>query len=173
MGIDPVSIALITAGVTGAVGVAGAVEQNRQADKRDDAARTAADTQTQQLRNQAELEAAKRVREARLLRGAILARDSTAGDALLDQVDADLALNLGILGQNRDNALARVASGLEADLASSQRTNPLLSGLTGGLQGASAGIGIASGVTAAQAYRQQNQQPQVVFGDPTRIGVFA
>jgi hypothetical protein len=173
MAIPPLAIAAITAAVTGATAVAGAVEQNQQADKRDDAARNAADTQTAQLRKQAELEATKRVREARAIRGAILARDSVAGGTLLDQVDADLGLNLGILDQNLDNALARVASGLDADLAGSQRSNPLFAGVTGGLQGASAGIGIASGLTATQAYNQQNQQPQVVFGDPTRIGVFA
>lgn len=168
-GIDPISTGLVIAAATAAVSGAGAIEQNRQANKREDAAKKAADVQTKQLRDQAQLEASKRSREARLIRGAILARDSVAGDALLNQVDADLGLNLDILGKNLNNSLGRVTSGLDADLASIQTVNPLLSSFTGGLQGFGAGVGIGS---AFQNY--QTRQPQVVIGDPLSInGVFA
>lgn len=181
-GIPPIAIAAIAAATTGAAGIAQAVSQNQAADKQDDAARRSAEVQTKQLREQAELEAKKRVRDARTIRGAILARDSVADEALTNQVDQDLALNLDILGKNRDAAFARVASGLDAQLAETTRTNPLLAGFTGGMGGFGAGLSIGTSLQSANAYSQMypSQTPSIstqsgpVFGDPLDIrGAFA
>lgn len=155
---DPGTAALLIAATTATsagISLRNQQQQNRSARRAGDAAAEAASVQTKQIQDQASLEKMKLRNQAAMIRGRIRAAAAQAGfvndgtfQTLDEQVTTDTNLNTQIIAQNARNNIARVQSGLQADLAnlSSRISSPILSAFTGGLQGASAGLSIASGV---------------------------
>ena len=128
-------------------------QQNRSARRAGDAAAEAASVQSKQIKNQATVEKAKLRNQAEMIRGRIRAAAASSGfvndgtfQTLDEQVTTDTNLNTQIINQNVRNNIARVQSGLQADLASlsARISSPILSAFSGGLQGAATGLSIAS-----------------------------
>lgn len=136
-------------------------KQNAAAKASARAAKTGAAVQERQLTVQTQAEQRRRLLEKQrtMARIRVLGAESgfaaESGDieSLLDQADFDSSTNAEILRGNLSNNLARVRSGLDADLSSlrARIQNSLLSGLTGSLSGAAAGLQI--GQAGQQIFR--------------------
>lgn len=151
------AIALAALGIAGAA--AGGALSYEQARKQNAAAKAskrsaieAAGVESRQVRAAARQEAAARLADQQRTRAriAVLAGESgfdpASGDfsSLAEQVNTDASRNFDIIGSNESNQLARVQSGLHANLAAigSHMSNSLLSTLQGSFTGASAGLQI-------------------------------
>jgi len=165
---DPGTIALAISAASAATGAAvsaaEASARNRQtreaAEQQALEYRRAAGVQMKQVSEQASLEKARRLNEARLIasRLRVAAGESGLGyggsyQAMLRQLDYDLALNRYILSRNRQNRLRAIAAGAASQISglSVPEELPWLAGLTGGLRGAQIGLNLfASGLTVSE-----------------------
>lgn len=178
MGIEEAALAIaITSAVAGAgASYSAAQSQNRSARKARQSAQAATATKQTQLTQAAEAARLERVREAQKIRARTVIAATESGfdansgsfEALLRQNDADTSYNLGLLGANYANERALVASGLEADLArlQGQRVNPVLTSLTGGLQGFGSGLQIGTGVGQLGGPYEPNGTEEDFFHTP-------
>jgi len=146
-------------GVLGAgVGGLQASQQNRAAGRAASSARLAAQIQSRQVAEAAQLERLKAFREAELVRGRVRVAAAAAGIApdigvfntLLQQEAFDYAINQSIIERNAQNQIASVLSGGAANIAQirSQMQNPFLSGLSGAIQGAQTGLAIGGAINS-------------------------
>lgn len=156
---DPVTAAVVIGGLTAATSAVQASQQNDAAKDAEKAQRRAAATQTKQLEDAATVEREKRIQEQRRISARLrvaagesgLSLGSGTSLALQNQTESDLDRNLGLIDQNLENQSLRVQSGAEANIASLQSSlqNPLLSGFSGGLGGASTGLQIGGALQTA------------------------
>lgn len=135
--------------------IANAQAQNKAKKRSEESARTAASVQSKQINEAAALERQKRARESAQIRGRLAAIGSASGAdpagsyAAIDrQADLNYNSNIDILNTNRQNELARVASGLNANLASlsGQGRNPLLDAFSGGASGLGTGLSLYNAI---------------------------
>lgn len=153
---DPASVALlaITAGLGAAGSAAQASSQNRAARRSAAAAREGAKVQSKQLAEAADLERRKYQRERDRIIGRLRVTAADAGgfagafDDLVAQAEIDTAINEAIIDRNFTHQKRRVASGLNADLAtiSAHTQNALLATLSGSLSGLASGLQIGVGI---------------------------
>lgn len=140
-----------SAAASGGLALVNAAEQNKAKKRSEDSARTAAAVQSKQINEAAALERQKRARESAQIRGRLAAVGSASGAdpagsyAALDrQAGFEFNTNIDILNTNRQNELARVASGLNANLTSlsAQGRNPFLDAFAGGASGLGTGLSL-------------------------------
>lgn len=159
-GVEEAALIVAAVGaVTGAgVGIQQAQAKNRAVKRSLAAAQQAAAVQGTQVSRAAALEQEKnRLRSEQILgRLRVAAAESGLDDTgsfenLYRQADVDAALNSAIIKQNRNDQLARVASGYQADIVSigSQAVNPILAAFTSGIGGLQTGLAIGGAVTEA------------------------
>lgn len=147
-------------GYAGAIlAIAGAAASYAQASSQNKAIRNTARltqaagaVQARQVSDAAAVESLKRANEAERIKGRLRVAAAAAGlgveggsyGDLIQQDNYDAALNQTILETNRRNEVARVQSGVAANLAGLQShiQNLILSSVGGGVQGAQAGIAI-------------------------------
>lgn len=147
-----VALAIGGAAAGGYTSYESARRQNAASKASQRAARRGAAVQERQLSVQTQAEERRRLLEQQrtAARIRVLSAESgfspESGDvaSLLQQADTDAAANADILRGNLSNNLARVRSGLDADLVSLQARiqNSLLAGFTGSMQGAGVGLQI-------------------------------
>lgn len=147
---DPFTIGALTIATT-AAGVAKAQQQNQAVRRSMKSASAAEAAQQDQINQQEQIELLKRRNEAEMIRGRLRVTSAEAGVGdgaalLFNQAAYDEALGNKIIGINAQNERRRVATGLQANLASiaAQSENALLAGLFGGLQGLQTGLTINS-----------------------------
>jgi hypothetical protein len=166
-----IPIALAVAG--GAASAVSAVQQNRAVKKSMRVAEKNAKITRQQLGDAAELERRKSLQEAGRIRGRLRTSAAESGldftgayTALERQAAIDEATNRAIIDQNEYNQGLRIASGLEADLASlaSRGQNTILSFVQGGISGASTGLAIQSGIKGLQSIEPTTAPPVTTVG---------
>jgi hypothetical protein len=159
MGYTTSTLIALTAATTAASASAaayGAYSQNQNIKNAKKAAKDAAAINTRQLDEQAAVERMKREQESQRIKAAIRVASTAAGagfeqssySALVTQTEFDRTLNTAIADRSVDNNRARLASGLNANLAEldSRRQNLLISTFMGGIQGAQAGFGVSQGI---------------------------
>lgn len=155
-----------------ATSVLGAQSQNDAARKSMRSVNRALTTQTQQTQASAALERAKRINEARRIRGRLTVAAGDMGTTIaslgnLDrQIDADSLLDQAIISTNERNQIAAIRSAAQAqmvELAARQR-NLVLSGLSGALQGASTGLSIGGGIESLTAQPPINTESALSVG---------
>ena len=158
MGVETIAIGLALGG--SALGTFSSVEQARKqnaaAKKSEKAANNAAAVQAKQLTEQEAQQRAQRIQEARRLRASLLAAGGASGFDLssgdfTDSVgasDAYAAQDLDTLATNLQSNLARVYSGLDAQLISIDASKRSVGGdaLVGGLSGLSGGLSLGQNV---------------------------
>lgn len=140
----------------GALSYGQAQEQNRAARRSSSSARRAAGVSEQQVNEAAELEKLKRRRDAERIAGRIRVAaaasgfDTGSGDFITaaDQNELDLITDQSIIERNASNQIARIRSGLDADLTQirSRMVDPLVAAFGGGLQGGMTGLQIGGAV---------------------------
>jgi hypothetical protein len=149
-------IAAAIAALSAGTSVGSAAYQNAQANARAkqamEAARKQQAAQMVASQQQTLAEKNKRLNEAQLIRSRLRVAAGESGlgfggtyEALVNQADYDAAANVGILQQNLARNILALSLGGEAQMASlvPVQTSPLLSGISGGLQGLSTGLAIA------------------------------
>ncbi len=148
---------LIAGAVASASAAAASAYSQNQAVKRSiTSARRAAAVQTNQVNRQALVEAKKKMAEAERTRGRVRVAAAAAGtvvdgssyETVLNQVELNSAVEQSIIEQNRRDAVARITSGGNAQLADlqSRMQNVGISAFNGGLAGLTAGLQINSGL---------------------------
>jgi hypothetical protein len=148
-------VAIAAAAASASASAYGAYQQNQNVKKAKKSANEAAAINTRQLDEQAAVERMKREQESQRIKAAIRVASTAAGagfeqssySALVTQTEFDRTTNEAIADRGVDNNLARIASGLRANMneLDSRRQNVLVSGILGGIQGAQAGFGLAQG----------------------------
>lgn len=152
-GIASLAAVLSAAGAASGAGlsIVNAQAQNKAKKRSEESARLAAATQSKQINDAAAIERQKRARESAQIRGRIAAVGAASGAdpagsyAALDrQAEFEYGTNIDILNTNRQNELARVASGLNANLTSlsAQGRNPILDAFAGGTSGFGTGLSL-------------------------------
>ena len=158
-----------TAGMAG-LSVLQASEKNKALKKAQSAAADAAGVQEQQVSDQAALERYKAINRGNLIQSRLRVAAGEAGiglggtyAALARQADYDAAMNDLVVGVNRRNTLASIRSGGKANIISlaSQRDNPALAGITGGIQGFGLGLGLANGIIGIDKAGATPQDPSI------------
>lgn len=162
-------VALAAAAASASASAYGAYQQNQNVKKAKKSANEAAAINVRQLDQQASVERMKREQESQRIKAAIRVASTAAGggfdgssySALVTQTEIDRTTNTAIADRSQDNNLARIASGLNANLneLDSRRQNVLVSGLMGGIQGAQAGFGLAQGFSDLFAPSTMNTPP--------------
>jgi len=155
---DPLTLAIIAAAIaalTAGTSATAAVMQNKQANE--SAQRQMELVQQQQAaqmavaRRQTEIEKAKRINEANLIRSRLRVAAGESGlgyggtyNAMMRQADYDAGMNVRLLDENLANSFLAIGLGGQAQKASlvPMQASPLLSGITGGLQGFATGLAI-------------------------------
>lgn len=155
MGFDPVTVGLVVGGVQAGLSAAQAVTNNRAVRQSGQIANENAKIQSKALKDQSDIEKAKREQEAAQIAGRlrVLAADSGGGafTDLVRQNEIDTTLNQQIIDQNLVNNTQSVNSNLRATIASlsTRMQSPFLSALQGGASGFTTGLQVSSGIKAA------------------------
>lgn len=143
----------------GATSAMQARSQNRAISRAASSQQNAARTQAQQLSNQSSVEKLRRQREAAQIRGRLRVAAGEAGvglggttAALMRQADSDEQLNVNMIDQNTRNQLARINTGLAANVTSlsSQIRSPILDAFAGGVGGFQTGLSLGQAGTSFQ-----------------------
>lgn len=150
------AVPYIMAAAGAALAAQQAAEQNKAARRSAESATRAAAEQNKQLAQRASLERQKNINQSEQIMGRLRVSSADAGigmggttSALTEQAAYDAALNDLIIRRNTQNDMARVLSGLDAQVTSLKGSvhNPLIAGFAGGLQGYTAGRGISTGLS--------------------------
>lgn len=145
--------------VTGAaINAQQANEQNKAVKRSVRAAENAAEVTKTQIDASTDAEQQRRQRETNRIRGRIRVAFAGSGfsdgaEPFLTQTDIDQNIAGQAAATNRDMAISRVESDRDVQITNfqSRHMNPVLSALTGGLQGLQAGLAITSAVQAISA----------------------
>lgn len=175
---DPITIAVAVGGLLAGTSAVQASQQNKAIKKAEGAQRRSAAVQTKQLEDAASLEREKRIMEQRRINSRLRVAAGESGlslgtgtsMALQNQTMADLDRNLGLIDQNLRNQTLRVQSGADANIASlqSSRQNMLLSGISGGLDGALTGLQIGGAIDTALSPEQPQPDTTALYRSGVR-----
>lgn len=147
--------------------------QNDYIRRQQDAQRQAARIQLKQLDQRAELERMQLERAAEQVEGRINVMQGASGstgsqafDSMLTSLDADTALNLGVLDANLKSQRRLVQTGAQANLDAleSNLTSPLLATIIGGFGGGTTGLQIGG---ALDSFGELLGTPQPEPFDPS------
>ena len=145
---------IIGALVGGVASVSGSLEQNKQAKRVKGAAARARENQVSQIKDQESNAVRQQKRKAAQILGRIRAAGAAkglgGGGTLTDlegSTNLTLGEDIGTIQQNALNSIAGARSREAAIFAGTNTSNTLLSGLTGLLGGASAGLQLGSGIS--------------------------
>lgn len=148
-----VAISAIAAAGSAAAAHQASVKQNKAAKAAAKTAQEAAARQAAQIKSAAKVEKGKAIQTAEQVIGRVRVAAAGAGfedagsyQAFIRQAAADAETNVNIIDRNANNAVARVQSGLDADLTqlNSRIVSPVLAAFTAGLSGANSGLAISN-----------------------------
>lgn len=157
MSFDPFTVAAVATAAGAGGGGISALTGNRSIDAGIASVNESARTSLSQLAAKASLEKRQQIADAQRVLGRIRVARAESGNTLDGadrQTRIDSAGNVATIRSNYANGTARVLSERDAAISqlSSQRQNPLLAGLVGGLQGLSTGLTLSSGLTSLGAF---------------------
>jgi hypothetical protein len=157
MSFDPFTLAAATTVAGTASGAFSSMSGNSAVAGGIASANDSANASLSQLASSAALERRRQVSDAEKILGRIRVARSESGNTLESQerqTMIDAATNVATINTNLSNNRARVISERDAAVARlrSQRSNPLVAGLLGGLEGLSTGLSLGSGLTSLGAF---------------------
>jgi hypothetical protein len=166
---DPITLAILGAIMMASMAGMSAYTANAAAKRNEEQQAAALAMQQQQAAQQADVEAEKVKQQAHQIESRIRVAAGESGiglggtyQALTRQANMDESYNLGLIEQNRINAQMNIASQFQEQ----PRSNPLLAGIMGGIQGANMGLNLYGSSMNIQRSNLAMQQVQAGYAQP-------